>query len=53
MLKLDEMGEYFTSESTIYRILHQEDQLAHCPHSTVPHKRSKPRLVARGGGDEV
>jgi len=45
---LAEQGEYIASESTIYRILRQEDQLAHHQRSRPAQKRSKPRLVAHG-----
>lgn len=40
--------EYIGSESTIYRILRQEDQLAHHQRSRPAQKRTKPRLVAHG-----
>lgn len=46
--KLAEKGEYVASESTIYRILRQEDQLAHHQRSQPSRKRAKPRLAAHG-----
>jgi len=45
---LADRGEYVASESTIYRILAEEDQLAHREPSK-PHQHHKPReYVARG-----
>ena len=42
-------GEYFASESTMYRVLRQEDQLKHREKSRPPTKRHKPdELVATG-----
>ena len=45
---LAERGEYVASESSFYRILRQEKQLAHRQRSKPALKRTKPRLVAHG-----
>ncbi len=45
---LAEQGEYIASESSFYRILRQEKQLAHRQRSKPALKRTKPRHVAYG-----
>ncbi len=45
---LAERREYVASESSFYRILRQEKQLAHRQRSKPALKRTKPRLVAHG-----
>lgn len=46
--KLAQQGEYIGSESTVYRILRQEQQVTHRQPSQPSQKRTKPRLVAHG-----
>lgn len=43
---LAERGEYLASESTIYRILREANQLGHRQESRVAKKRSKPKELA-------
>ena len=51
--KLASQGEYLASESTIYRILHEEDQLKHREKSRPPTKRHKPDEFVAVGPNEV
>ena len=44
--RLADRGEYFASESTIYRLLKAENLLAHRGAERVPKPRSKPRAIA-------
>lgn len=46
-------GEYLASESTIYRILREEDQLKHRERSRPPTKRHKPDELVAAGPNEV
>jgi transposase InsO family protein len=43
---LADQGEYLVSESTMYRILHEEDQLKHRASSSAPARRRPRELVA-------
>jgi putative transposase len=45
--RLADEGRYLASESTMYRILREEQQLAHRSGSRAPIKRAPPRLCAR------
>lgn len=50
---LAEEGRYIASESTFYRILRQEDLLAHRAESNPPKKRGKPDELKATGADQV
>ena len=51
--RLADTGVYVASESTMYRLLRQEGQLAHRRSERVAQKRSRPRALAATGPDEV
>lgn len=51
--RLADSGVYVASESTMYRMLHQEGQLAHRRSERAAQKRSKPRALAATGPDQV
>lgn len=51
--KLASRGEYFASESTMYRLLRQEEQLAHREKSRPATKRHKPEELVAAGPNEV
>jgi transposase InsO family protein len=51
--RLAEKGLYIGSESTMYRILKQEDMLAHRSHTKVPSKNKKPEELKAIGPDQV
>ena len=51
--KLASRGEYVASESTMYRVLRQEDQLAHREKSRPAVKRHKPDELVATGPDQV
>ncbi|MBG6075345.1 hypothetical protein [Polaromonas sp. CG_9.11] len=46
-------GVYVASESTMYRLLQQEGQLAHRRSGRAAQKRSRPRALAATGPDQV
>ena len=48
VVRLADQGRFLASESTMYRLLRSENQLAHRALSTAPQPRVAPRLVARG-----
>lgn len=50
---LADQGVYIASESTIYRILREEDQVTHRETSQAPQKRHRPRELAATGPDQV
>ena len=50
---LADSGVYVASESTMYRLLRQESQLAHRRSERVAQKRSRPRALAATGPDQV
>ena len=50
---LADLGEYVASEATIYRILHDEDQMAHRESSKPPRKVAKPREHVATGPNQV
>lgn len=50
---LAERGEYVGSESTIYRILREEKQLAHRHASCVQTSRSKPRALTATAANQI
>lgn len=45
--RLADEGGYLASESSVYRILREADQLAHRARARAPHKRAVPRHCAR------
>ena len=51
--RLADSGVYVASESTMYRLLRQEGQLAHRRSERAAQKRSKPRALAATGPDQV
>src|ERR1039457_4156546 len=51
--RLADQQRYIASESTFYRVLRSENQLAHRRAERVPHKRSKPRAVAATEPDQL
>ncbi|WP_293636352.1 helix-turn-helix domain-containing protein [Polaromonas sp.] len=51
--RLADTGVYVASESTMYRLLRQEGQLAHRRSERAAHKRSRPRALAATGPDQV
>lgn len=51
--RLSDSGVYVASESTMYRMLQQEGQLAHRRSEHAVQKRSKPRALAATGPDQV
>ena len=51
--QLASRGKYLASESTMYRILRQENQLAHRAASTPPRKRYRPTEYTATGPNEV
>ena len=51
--RLADTGVYVASESTMYRLLRQEGQLAHRRLERAAQKRSKPRALAATGPDQV
>lgn len=46
--KLADEGRYLASESTLYRLLREADQLAHRGHARAPCRRAVPRHCATG-----
>ena len=50
---LADSGVYVASESTMYRLLRQEGQLAHRRAERAAQKRSRPRALAASGPDQV
>lgn len=50
---LADQGDYLASESTMYRILREEKQLAHRAASTPPRKRHRPTEYTATGPNEV
>lgn len=48
MLELADEGTYIASESTVYRILREEDRLAHRGPARAPCQRAVPRHCATG-----
>lgn len=51
--RLADSGVYVASESTMYRLLRQEGQVAHRRSERAAQKRSKPRALAATGPDHV
>lgn len=51
--RLAEIGLYIGSESTLYRILKEEDLLAHRRHTKVPSKNKKPDELKAVGPNQV
>jgi putative transposase len=51
--RLADQQRYVASESTFYRVLREENQLAHRRAERVPQKRSKPRAVAATEPDQL
>jgi putative transposase len=51
--RLADQQRYVGSESTFYRVLRQENQLAHRRSERVPQKRSKPRAVCATEPDQL
>lgn len=51
--RLADTGVYVASESTMYRILRQQGQLAHRRSERAAQKRSRPRSLAATGPDQV
>lgn len=51
--RLAEKGVFIGSESTIYRILREEDLMAHRSHSKVPSKNKKPKELKATGPNKV
>ena len=51
--RLADTGVYVASESTMYRLLRQEGQLAHRRSERAAQKRSRPRALAATGPDQV
>jgi putative transposase len=51
--RLADQQRYVGSESTFYRLLREENQLAHRRAERVPHKRSKPRAVCATEPDQL
>ena len=51
--RLADSGVYVASESTMYRLLRQEGQLAHRRAERSAQKRSRPRALAATGPDQV
>ena len=51
--RLADSGVYVASESTMYRLLRQEGQLAHRRAEHAAQKRSRPRALAATGPDQV
>ena len=51
--RLADKGVYVASESTMYRLLRQEGQLAHRRSERAAQKRSRPRALAATGPDQV
>jgi putative transposase len=51
--RLADSAVYVASESTMYRLLRQEGQLAHRRLERVAQKRSRPRALAATGPDQV
>lgn len=50
---LADRGEYFASESTMYRILRAENQLQHRSRSGAPENRHRPQAYTATGPNEV
>ena len=50
---LADQGEYYASESTIYRILREEDQVKHRSPSKKPCKRHRPKALYANGPNQV
>jgi len=50
---LAEQGKYLASESTLYRLLRQENQLTHRAASRPPRKRYRPTAYRASGPNEV
>jgi putative transposase len=51
--RLADQQRYIASESTFYRVLRAENQLAHRRPECVAHKRSKPRAVCASEPDQL
>jgi putative transposase len=51
--RLADTGQYVASESTMYRLLHAEGQMAHRRLERVPRKVSKPRALVATQPDQV
>jgi len=51
--RLADTGVYVASESTMYRLLRQQGQLAHRRAERAAQKRSRPRALAATGPDQV
>lgn len=51
--RLADSGVYVASESTMYRMLRQEGQLAHRRSERAPQKRSKPRALVATRPDQI
>ena len=51
--RLADTGVYVASESTMYRLLRQDGQLAHRRSERAAQKRSRPRALAATGPDQV
>jgi len=51
--RLADQKTYVASESTMYRVLRQEGQLAHRRSERAAQKRNKPRALAATGPDQV
>ena len=51
--RLADCGVYVASESTMYRLLRQQGQLAHRRSERAAQKRSRPRALAATGPDQV
>jgi putative transposase len=51
--RLADSGVYVASESTMYRLLRQDGQLAHRRSERAAQKRSRPRALAATGPDQV
>ena len=51
--RLADSGVYVAPESTIYRLLRQEGQLAHRRSERAAQKRSRPCVLAATGPDQV
>ncbi len=51
--RLADQGSYIASESTMYRVLKQANQLAHRRLERAPQKRSKPRALAAHAPNQI
>ena len=51
--RLADQGRYLASESTMYRVLKQANQLAHRRLERAPQKRSKPRALAAYAPNQI